>query len=129
MRNRIAKRFVILVILVVISLISSPVLAQTYAFVLDKEIVHVYWEEDGTLSLAYEFVFSNANYADPIDFIDVGMPNSSYSTSRASASVNGVPITHIAESPYVTNGIELGLGSNAIQPGETGTVRFSMTGI
>ena len=98
--------------------ITTPVLAQTYLFSLDKEIVHVIWENDGSLSLAYEFVFTNSTSADPIDFVDVGMPNSSYSTSNASADVNGIPINHIQHSAYVSNGIELGLGSNAIQPGQ-----------
>ena len=129
MKNRIAKPIAILVLLAIITMISIPVMAQTYAFVLEEEIVHVYWEEDGTLSLTYEFVFTNANYADPIDFLDVGLPNGSYSLSAASASVNGVPISHIQDSPYVTNGIELGLGSNAIRPGDTGTVKFSISGI
>ena len=127
--NNMTKTVSIILILAALSLISGPVLAQTYAFTLDREVVDVYWESDGTLSLAYEFVFSNANFADPIDFVDVGMPNGNYSLSNASASVNGSPITHIASSPYVENGIELGLGSNAIQPGDTGTVNFSISGI
>jgi hypothetical protein len=129
MRKKLSRIIGVVVILVALSLISSPVLAQTYAFTLDQEIVHAYWEIDGTLSLAYEFVFFNANYADPLDYVDVGMPNGNYSLSNASGTINGRSITHIAYSPYVTNGIELGLGAYAIQPGEKGTVTFFISGI
>lgn len=125
--RRISKATFILILLVL--LFTPSVLAQTYAFSLDSETVNVYWESDGTLSLAYEFVFTNAAYADPLDFIDVGMPTSSFYLSNAYAEVNGVQIYHIANSPYVTNGIELGLGSSAIQPGTTGSVRFQISGI
>ncbi len=129
MQKKLPRILAVVVILAALSLISAPVFAQTYAFTLDQEIVHAYWESDGTLSLSYEFLFSNANYADPIDYVDVGMPNSNYSLSTAEAWINGKPILHVAYSPYVTNGIELGLGSDAIQPGDSGTVSFIITGV
>jgi hypothetical protein len=119
----------ILLILTLFALVGTTVHAQTYAFSLDRETVDVFWESDGTLSLQYVFVFSNAGYADPLDFVDVGMPNSHYSLSTASGTIDGNPITHIASSPYVTNGIELGLAPHAIQPGQTGTVVFSISGV
>lgn len=109
--------------------ITIPVFAQTYAFQLDKQTVHAFWESDGTLSLRYEFVFTNETYADPIDYVDVGMPNSFFSSGLTYAEIDGVEIDHITRSAYVENGIELGLGSMAIQPGDTGRVYFEIDGI
>ncbi len=126
MKSRI---FSLTILVLLLLALASPAAAQTYAFSLDEETVHVYWQSDGTLTLAYEFVFTNATYADPIDFVDVGMPNSSYNVSLASADIDGVAISHIADSPYVTNGIELGLGGRAIQPGRSGTVHFQIDGL
>jgi hypothetical protein len=98
--------------------------AQTYSFSVDKMDVHVFWNEDGTISIDYIFVFTNDTFASPIDFVDVGLPNSNYDLNSISADVNGNPISlsHIAESPYVEDGVEIGLGSNAIQSGESGQV-------
>ena len=125
--QRTLKAFLILSLILLT--LSTNVSAQIYSFSIPKETVDVYWQSDGTLSLIYEFTFLNSSFADPIDYIDVGMPNSTYNLNYASGSINGRPITHIADSPYVNNGIELGLGSNQIQPGEKGIVRFEIYGI
>jgi len=104
------------------SLYLSSVNAQTYAFSLDAETVHVYWNADGTISIDYVFVFTNDPNASPIDFVDVGLPNNNYEIYNITAEIDGQPITDIANSPYVTYGVALGLGTNAIPPGATGTV-------
>jgi len=96
--------------------------AQDYSFGLDKEIVDVYWNGDGTSTIEYTFVFSNDPGAPPIDFVDVGVPNSNYDLSSVSAEVNGIPITNIEQSPYVKPGIALPLASNSIPAGGSGTV-------
>lgn len=122
------KRMSALVIgLILIIIAAAPAIAQNYSFSLDREIVDVYWEEDGTLSLAYEFVFTNHPGASEIDYVDVGLPHD-WDISDTYAYVNGEEITHIRSSEYV-EGAELGLGSNAIQPGQTGTVFFWIAGI
>lgn len=106
---------------------AVPAFAQTYLFTLDREVVDVYWEADGTLSLTYEFVFTNQPFASPIDYVDVGLPHN-WNLSDTYAEVNGTEIFHIQSSAYV-DGAELGLGGNAIRPGQTGTVRFQIAGI
>ena len=103
--------------------LSSSVLAQTYKFSLDEETVHVYWNADGTLSIHYVFVFTNDTNASPIDFVDVGLPNNNYQIQNIVAEIDGKPITNIEISPYVTYGVALGLGENAIPPGATGRVQ------
>jgi len=124
------KRLLISVfLLILIFAIYGSALAQTYYFSLDQEIVHVFWQEDGTLTLDYVFVFSNSPSASAIDFVDVGFPNDNYSISNVTADVNGHPITNIEDSPYVDSGVALGLGSNAIRPGETGRVHVTVSGI
>ncbi|MDH3943784.1 MAG: hypothetical protein OEV06_06825 [Anaerolineae bacterium] len=126
MRSKIARIFLTVFALL---LIASPAFAQVYSFSLDREIVHVYWEEDGTLSLFYEMTFTNSDFADPIDFVDVGIPTSSFSLSNITANIDGRTIDHIAHSEYVSGAVELGLGSNAILPGRSGVVTMWATGI
>ncbi len=104
-------------------------LAQTYYFSVDKQIIHVYWQEDGTLTLDYVIVFTNSPSASPIDFVDIGFPNNNNSISNITADVDGHPILNIEDSPYVDSGVALGLGANAIRPGQTGRVHVTVTGI
>ena len=126
MKNR--KFSLLLTITFLLFILVTPALAQTYSVSLDKETVHAIWESDGTLTLTYEFVFTNATYASPIDYVDVGMPNDNYSLSNIYAEVNGEEIYGIGYSAYV-DGIELYLGIDEIDPGNTGTVRVAITGI
>jgi hypothetical protein len=72
----------ILLALVFFSLASPlPASAQDYSFTLDQETVDVYWEADGTARIDYMLVFTNDAFAPPMDYIDVGVPTSSYSLS------------------------------------------------
>jgi hypothetical protein len=120
----------LLLLLGLLFLSAAPsALAQTYYFRIDTEEVNVYLESDGTMRLEYFFVFYNDPSASPMAFVDVGMPNSTYRLSTASATVDGRTITHIAPSEFVTPGVELGLGGNAIPPGSTGQVWFTIGGI
>jgi hypothetical protein len=113
---------VLLALLLALSFVI-PVLAQTYSFSLDREVVHVYWNADGTLSLDYEFTFTNRPNASPIDFVDVGLPNSSFNFNSITADVNGVPVRVSRDyQGSGGSGMAVELGSQAIQPGQTGVV-------
>lgn len=116
------KVFALVLLATILLLIPGSAFAQTYSFNLPKETVNVFWNDDGTLSLDYVFVFANNPGAPPIEFVDVGTPNDNYDRNSISADVNGHPITDIEQSPYVDYGVALGLGNNAIQPGQTGQV-------
>jgi hypothetical protein len=101
--------------------------AQTYSFSVPREQIDAFWEADGSLTLLYNITFDN--FADPLDFVDIGLPNNNYSLGNVSAAIDGRPITDIEDSPYVTYGPALGLGANAIPSGQSGTVTVVVTGI
>lgn len=122
-RSRIRKIFWIAGILTSLLLVfSAPVFGQSYSFTVDQEIAEVYWESDGSARILYMIVFTNDASGPPIEFIDIGTPNDNYDLGSMSATINNRAISHIAHSEYISTGIELGLGSNAIQPGQQGTV-------
>lgn len=126
------KKFNILFItLFLIGLFAFPgsASAQTYRFEVTTMEVEAYLEEDGTLSLWYLIEFQNRANADPIDFVDIGMPTSAYNRNSILAEVNGTAIDNIESSPYVPNGFALGLSNNSIEPGQTGTVTAWIPGI
>lgn len=111
---------------ILLMLVVTPVLAQTYLFGVTRQDVIFTIETDGTVSLDYLWVFSNDPSASPIDYVDVGLPNDTYDFNSITASVNGQPITDITS---ITNGITLALGSNSISPGNSGTVTLHVGGI
>ncbi len=112
----------LLVFALAFGLVSS-VSAQNYSFTLESETADVYVNDDGTLTVQYAFTFANAAGASPIDFVDVGLPNSSYDYSSIQADVNGQVVS--ISSDYQGNGsygVAVELGARAIQPGQRGTV-------
>jgi len=102
---------------------TSSAQAQTYLFSLDEQIVNVYWNSDGSVTLDYLFTFSNDPSADPIDFVDVGMPNGSYDWGSITADVGGVPVG-LSTDFYGEGGtgFSVDMGAQAIQPGQSGRV-------
>ena len=116
-------RWVGLVLILLLALFPTSALALDYLFSLDELQVNVYVNEDSTASIAYTFVFTNAPGASPIDYIDVGMPNSSFSTSGITAQANGTSVP-VSRSDYqgAGSGFAIVMGSKAIRPGQTGTV-------
>ncbi len=119
----------------------SSVAAQSYTFNLAREIVHVYWNSDGTMALDYVFTFANDPGGHVIDFVDVGMPNGNFGDlytvptevpmpgstpapyTGNYADVNGQPLSLSSDfqgdGPY---GFSVDMGAYAIQPGQTGSV-------
>ncbi len=102
--------------------VTSSVQAQTYLFSLDSETVHVYWNSDGSVAIDYLFVFTNSPNADPIDFVDVGMPSSDYEWNSISADVNGVSVGISSDYYGSGYGFAVDLGAQAIRPGKSGRV-------
>ncbi len=117
------RRFLSLFLLIwLVFGLPQAALAQTYRFSLDEEVVNVFWNSDGSLALDYMFTFTNNPSADPIDFVDVGIPVDHYDLGSVRADIGGQSLTNIEKSPYVNPGVAVGLGSRAIPPGQTGTL-------
>jgi hypothetical protein len=119
------KRSILFLLLIILFILPSSVLAQSYYFSLDNETVHVYWEADGSMDLIYMFLFTNQPEGHTIEFVDVGLPNYNYSDSNISADVDGKAIASISSSNYEGSGsgVAVGLGDNSIPPGGRGVVR------
>ncbi len=118
-------RISLLLLIICLFLTPSQALAQTYYFSVDKEEVNVYWQSDGTASIDYVIVFSNSTSASPIDYVDIGIPNSNFDTTSITADVNGTPVNDISRSGFQGKGdagVAVGLGNLAIRPGQTGQV-------
>ena len=111
----------LLVLLLAFGLVPN-VLAQSYSFRLPKEVVHVYWNADGSMAVDYAFTFTNEAGAHVIDFVDVGTPNSSYDGSQIRADVNGTPVSISTDYQGSGSGFAVDLGGYAIPPGQSGTV-------
>lgn len=119
------KRRLLATILILLIAFAFPITAsaQDYYFSLDKEVVNVYWNSDGTMALDYVLTFTNQPGAHVIDFVDMGMPNGNFEIGTAKADMNGNSVS-FSQSDYQGNGsgFAVALGSRAIQPGQTGTV-------
>jgi len=126
------KKFrIVLLLLTLFGLFALPakVSAQDYRFEVTAMEVEAYIEENGTLSLWYLFEFQNLPSGAAIEYVDIGMPTSSYNMSAVQAEVDGISITDIESSPYVSNGFALGLGDHSIPPGQSGTVTAWIPGV
>ncbi len=106
----------------------APVQAQDYLFEVTAQEVEAYIEEDGTLSLWYLIEFQNSSSGAPIEFVDIGMPTSSYSLSAIQATLDGNTIKTIESSPYATNGFAINLGNDAIPPDNPGPLQPGFQG-
>ena len=98
------RRLIPLLIILILLVLPASAVAQTYSFSMDKEVVNVFWNEDGTESIDYVFNFSNDNSASPIDYVDVGTPNGNFDINSVSADVNGNPVSDISKSEYQGSG-------------------------
>jgi hypothetical protein len=120
----------ILVLMLMMFAQVSHVAAQSYSFNLTQETVQVYWNNDGTISLDYVFTFTNDPGGHVIDFVDVGMPNGNFDTGKASADANGQSLSISTDfQGDGPNGFSVDMGSQAIQPGQMGSVHVKVDGI
>ncbi|MCC7128834.1 MAG: hypothetical protein IT297_00410 [Anaerolineae bacterium] len=110
--------------LILLILVTANALAQSYLFELDRMVVDVYLNSDGTTSIQYQFTFTNQPGAARIEYVDIGMPNSDFSLAGAAAEANGKSVA-LSRSDYEGDGsgFAVSLGGAAIPPGQTGTVK------
>lgn len=126
MKIRLLRATVLLFLILGLSV--NPVMAQNYSFALNSMDVTLTINADGTSTIIYAMEFINDTAASPIEYVDLGLPNNDYDSNSITADVDGQPITDISSSGYQGNGtgVALGLGSNAIQPGQTGVVNVTV---
>ena len=120
------KRRLLTITLVILIALAIPInaFAQDYFFSLDREVVEVYWNSDGTLSLEYLLTFTTQPGGHTIEFVDVGMPNGSFDFNSIQTSINGNPLSVSRDFQGTgSDGFAVEMGKYAIPPGETGTVR------
>ncbi len=115
--------------LFILALTTTSAYAQTYLFQVDSMDVKVYANTDGTSTIDYTIQFTNSTRADPIDYVDIGVPNSNYYISNVSAEIDGASISDIENSEYVSPGVALGLGPRSIPPGKTGIVHTRISNV
>jgi hypothetical protein len=113
-------------VIILLAGVVQPAQAQDYFFRLDRETVHVFMNDDGTISIEYFMDFTNPPGSPAIEFIDLGLPTNSYDINSVEADVAGVPITDIqpGDPQFIEGGrgITLGLGPNSIQPGQSASM-------
>jgi hypothetical protein len=114
------------ILLFLLLCLAQSTQAADYRFTLPKELARVVINTDGSARIDYELTFSCDQGGKPIDIVDIGMPNTSYRLSTASASVDGVRVLAIKTSEYVKPGVELHLGAQTVQPGTSASIVFSI---
>ena len=120
-----------LLILYVALILPASALAQSsYSFGVPLESVDVSWNSDGSEALQYAITFVNQSGAAPIDFVDVGMPNSNFDMSTVTADVNGHNVS-VSQSGYQGSGsgFSVVMGAQTIQPGVSGVVHVDVGAI
>ena len=127
-RKRILSLILLFAALVLLFSPLAKASAQTYRFTLPVYEVEVYIEKDGSVTLRYYMEFQNDVSASPLDFVDLALPYANYDLRNIEATINGVAMPEINNSEYV-HGAELALKDRAIQPGQSGTVIATITGI
>src|SRR5437867_12948879 len=82
------RRLLTIALVIIFALnVTTTALAQNYSFSLDKEVVNVFWNLEGTMSLDYLFTFSNQRDELTLDCLDICLPNNSYVDNKISVDV------------------------------------------
>ncbi len=125
------KKIYLLFLVIVLLSLPAIALAQSYLFSLDQLWVDVFMNDDGTLDLLYQFTFSNAPGAAPIDFVDVGLPNRYFNDYEIQAEVDGFPAAYVSSDEFQGKGTgaAVALGSEMIPAGRSGTVVVWVPGV
>jgi len=98
--------------------------AANYRFEVPENESHVSIQADGLCRIEYFITF--ANQGDPIDVVDIGLPNDDYRLDTAKADLDGRPLSGIRKSGYVSVGVEVPLGSAQIERGQAGRLHFEI---
>ncbi|HEY73152.1 MAG: hypothetical protein DRJ03_04535 [Chloroflexi bacterium] len=117
------KKILIWLALFALLCVPTASYAQDYGFSLDQEVVDVWINPDGSVTLEYRFTFTCDTGAHPIDVVDVGLPTGDYTISGVSGDLDGAPIARV-DGDYQgggDHGVAVWL-DDVIFPEQTGTV-------
>lgn len=119
------KRLLTILLVTLLALCNTTnAYAQDYYFSMDRMVVDVYWNSDGTMSLDYLLTFTNQPNGHPIEFVDVGMPVTSFDFNSIQASINGNPLAVSRDFQGPGGyGFAVEMGQYTIPPGRSGTIR------
>ena len=127
-KSRLIISFLLIAMMFVFT--TSAAAQSSYSFSLDKEVVQVYWNADGTEALDYQLTFTNDPSGHPIDFVDMGMPNGNFDMGTVKADVAGQAVdTSTSDYQGTGSGFAAVMGDQTIQPGATGTLHVSVGSI
>ncbi len=120
------KAILAFLLIIILSFLPSAEIAQAvdYSFTVDRSISDVHIKKDGSADIEYWITFTVDRGAKAIDVVDIGMPNEYFSLSGVTVDIDGYSITNIRNSPYVTYGFAVYLGSHSIPAGGTGTLHI-----
>ena len=117
----------IIVAAAILCSLAAAAQAQDYKFQVNRNVSWLAIKPDGQADLTYRLTFTCSPGAHVIDIVDIGMPNGSYKLETAKASAGGQELADIRVSEYVKPyGVEVHLDDKAIQPGDSGTLFFSI---
>ena len=117
-----SKKSKLLFILVLLA--AAWALPANYRFQVPSNESHVWIQSDGTCRIEYFITF--ANEGDPIDIVDIGLPNKDYLLGTAKADLDGRPLSGIKPSSYLSIGVEVPLGAAQIPRGASGKLHFEI---
>ena len=114
---------------IILFLLSFALVGRTSAdslyFSVPSEVVNVTITAQGTMAIDYLITFDNTHGGGVIDMVDIGLPKDTYVLSTISADVDGQPVSVDRGDPtYISIGVTLTLGAQAIQPNHTGTLHL-----
>jgi hypothetical protein len=118
--------FLVLMFFVLVVFVA-PAQAQNYSFSVPELRMQVFVQPDASAHIVYDITFSNNSFGQTIDIVDIGTPHGDYDIGNMSASVDGVAVTDIRVSEFVSPGVEVHLGGQSISSGQTGTLHFEFT--
>lgn len=117
------KKSLILLITILSILLISSIATADYLFSVPEAEIILWVENDGTMSVSYDYTIENRS--EPIEYIDVGLPNGSFNVNDATAELNGSNIlrSRISRAKESETGLKYGITvdirDNAIWMGKT----------
>ncbi len=118
-------RHLALLVALLAALLASHPARAAWLFGVPQVVMEVEILPDASARISYAITFKNTAGGDPIDVVDVGMPDDGYDLSTMEATINGAATGPIRPSTYVSPGVEVPLALGAVRPGDTGVFRLT----